>query len=187
MSLAPAEAVVIGGSAGAFEALSAILPALPANYALPLLIVVHLPADKKSIMRSCSDEPVGLLSAKQRTKNRSSRRQLTLRRRTTTSWSSEAKPWPCRATIRSFIRVRRSTRCSRPQPTPTVHNLSRSSSPALTVTGLMAFERCSLQAASPSCRIPLAPMRALCPKPPWQQALALNAFRWKRSPTISRR
>ena len=50
MSLAPAEAVVIGGSAGAFEALSAILPALPANYALPLLIVVHLPADKKSIM-----------------------------------------------------------------------------------------------------------------------------------------
>lgn len=43
-------AVVIGASAGAVEALNTILPTLPADYAIPLLIVVHLPPDKKSIM-----------------------------------------------------------------------------------------------------------------------------------------
>jgi two-component system, chemotaxis family, protein-glutamate methylesterase/glutaminase len=44
------EAVVIGASAGALEALSAILPSLPANYRLPVIIVVHVPRDKKSVM-----------------------------------------------------------------------------------------------------------------------------------------
>lgn len=39
-----AEAVVIGASAGAVEALSAVLPVLPADYPLPILIVVHLMA-----------------------------------------------------------------------------------------------------------------------------------------------
>lgn len=43
-------AVVIGASAGALEALSAILPALPASYGLPIMIVVHMPPDKKSIL-----------------------------------------------------------------------------------------------------------------------------------------
>ena len=46
------EAVVIGASAGAVEALSGLLPSLPRDYALPILTVVHLPADKKSIMAS---------------------------------------------------------------------------------------------------------------------------------------
>jgi len=50
MSAARAEAVVIGASAGALEALSAILPALPAGYGLPLMIVVHVPPDKKSLL-----------------------------------------------------------------------------------------------------------------------------------------
>jgi two-component system, chemotaxis family, protein-glutamate methylesterase/glutaminase len=45
-----AEAVVIGASAGALEALSAILPTLPANYKLPVIIVVHVPPDKKSLL-----------------------------------------------------------------------------------------------------------------------------------------
>jgi two-component system chemotaxis response regulator CheB len=44
------EAVVIGASAGALEALSAILPLLPEDYPLPLIIVVHVPPDKKSIL-----------------------------------------------------------------------------------------------------------------------------------------
>lgn len=44
------KAIVIGASAGALEALSALLPALPANYSCPILIVVHLPPDKSSIM-----------------------------------------------------------------------------------------------------------------------------------------
>jgi two-component system chemotaxis response regulator CheB len=50
MTAAPVEAVVIGASAGALEALSVILPALPADYRLPLLVVVHVPPDKKSIL-----------------------------------------------------------------------------------------------------------------------------------------
>ncbi|MFO0847564.1 MAG: chemotaxis protein CheB [Gemmataceae bacterium] len=48
--ITPAEAVVIGASAGALDALSAILPALPDRYPLPVFVVVHLPADKKSVM-----------------------------------------------------------------------------------------------------------------------------------------
>jgi two-component system, chemotaxis family, protein-glutamate methylesterase/glutaminase len=44
------EAVVIGASAGALEALSAILPGLPAQYRLPILIVVHVPPDKRSVL-----------------------------------------------------------------------------------------------------------------------------------------
>jgi two-component system chemotaxis response regulator CheB len=45
-----AEAVVIGASAGALEALSAILPFLPANYGLAVIIVVHVPPDRNSVL-----------------------------------------------------------------------------------------------------------------------------------------
>lgn len=44
------EAIVVGASAGAVEALSTILPGLPADYPLPIIIVVHIPPDKKSVM-----------------------------------------------------------------------------------------------------------------------------------------
>ncbi len=47
--LAP-EAVVIGASAGALEVLSNLLPGLPADYRLPILIVVHLPPDKTGLL-----------------------------------------------------------------------------------------------------------------------------------------
>ena len=43
-----AEAIVIGASAGAVDALSAILPTLPRDYPLPLLVVVHLPPDRRA-------------------------------------------------------------------------------------------------------------------------------------------
>jgi two-component system chemotaxis response regulator CheB len=46
--LAP-EAIVIGASAGALDVLSNLLPALPSDYRLPILIVVHLPPDKTSL------------------------------------------------------------------------------------------------------------------------------------------
>jgi two-component system, chemotaxis family, protein-glutamate methylesterase/glutaminase len=45
-----AEAIAIGASAGALEALSVILPSLPAAYGLPVFVVVHVPPDKKSIL-----------------------------------------------------------------------------------------------------------------------------------------
>ncbi len=44
------EAVVIGASAGALDALSTILPALPEQFKLPVIIVVHLPPDKQSML-----------------------------------------------------------------------------------------------------------------------------------------
>lgn len=50
MSGSRAEAIVIGASAGAVEALSAFLPTLPSDYPLPLLVVVHVPPDKNSLL-----------------------------------------------------------------------------------------------------------------------------------------
>ena len=47
-ALAP-EAIVIGASAGALDVLSNLLPALPSDYRLPILIVVHMPPDKTSM------------------------------------------------------------------------------------------------------------------------------------------
>jgi two-component system chemotaxis response regulator CheB len=49
MTIRP-EAIVIGASAGALEALSVILPALPADFALPLMVVVHVPPDRRSML-----------------------------------------------------------------------------------------------------------------------------------------
>jgi two-component system chemotaxis response regulator CheB len=44
------EAIVLGASAGAVEALSLLLPALPPGGGPPLLLVVHAPADPPSVM-----------------------------------------------------------------------------------------------------------------------------------------
>lgn len=43
-------AVVIGASAGAVPALLDILPALPASYPLPVMVVVHVPADRDNAL-----------------------------------------------------------------------------------------------------------------------------------------
>ncbi|MBB3860670.1 two-component system chemotaxis response regulator CheB [Novosphingobium hassiacum] len=45
-----AKAIVIGASAGAVQALSQILPRLPATYPLPVVIVVHVPADPSGLV-----------------------------------------------------------------------------------------------------------------------------------------
>lgn len=50
MSTSSPEAVVIGASAGALEALSVILPTLPAGFRLPIMVVVHIPPDKRSVL-----------------------------------------------------------------------------------------------------------------------------------------
>jgi two-component system chemotaxis response regulator CheB len=42
-------AIVIGASAGAIQALSHLLPALPADYAVPVLVVVHVPPGRSDI------------------------------------------------------------------------------------------------------------------------------------------
>jgi two-component system chemotaxis response regulator CheB len=48
--LSAVEAVVIGASAGAVEALSVLLPSLPATWSIPIVIVVHIPADRPSLL-----------------------------------------------------------------------------------------------------------------------------------------
>ncbi len=44
------DAVVIGASAGAVEALGVLLPALPARTPWPVIVVVHLPASQPSLL-----------------------------------------------------------------------------------------------------------------------------------------
>ncbi|PZQ65801.1 MAG: chemotaxis protein CheB [Phenylobacterium zucineum] len=43
-------AVVIGGSAGAVQALLRILPALPADFPAPVLVVIHVPPDRDNAL-----------------------------------------------------------------------------------------------------------------------------------------
>jgi two-component system chemotaxis response regulator CheB len=51
MADAPAiHAVVIGASAGGVDALSAVLPALPAAGRVPVFVVLHLPRDRPSVL-----------------------------------------------------------------------------------------------------------------------------------------
>ncbi|MBL8555986.1 MAG: chemotaxis protein CheB [Phenylobacterium sp.] len=50
MSGAPGKAIAIGGSAGAVQALLKILPALPADYPYPVLIVVHVPPGRDNAL-----------------------------------------------------------------------------------------------------------------------------------------
>ncbi len=60
MSGSSPKAVVIGASAGALEALSVILPALPADFGLPIMVVVHIPPDKRSVLAELFDAKCAL-------------------------------------------------------------------------------------------------------------------------------
>ena len=44
------DAIVLGASAGALDALSVILPALPKGFPVPVIVVVHVPPDKRSVL-----------------------------------------------------------------------------------------------------------------------------------------
>lgn len=48
-------AVMIGASAGAVEALSVVLPALPESFPRPVIIVVHVPPDRRSVLAEVFD------------------------------------------------------------------------------------------------------------------------------------
>lgn len=50
MTAARIEAIVIGGSAGALDVLMAILPQLPAQFAIPIALVLHVPPAKPSYL-----------------------------------------------------------------------------------------------------------------------------------------
>jgi two-component system chemotaxis response regulator CheB len=55
----PVEAIVIGASAGAVQALSTLLPALPANYPIPVMVVVHVPPDRSNALVPLLQKNVG--------------------------------------------------------------------------------------------------------------------------------
>jgi len=48
--LASVDAIVLGASAGGVQALLALLAALPASFALPMVAVVHIPRDQPSLL-----------------------------------------------------------------------------------------------------------------------------------------
>ncbi|MBD7940506.1 chemotaxis protein CheB [Brevundimonas guildfordensis] len=50
MSAPPDRAVVIGASAGGVQALLALLPSLPADFPWPVLVVLHVPADRSNVL-----------------------------------------------------------------------------------------------------------------------------------------
>lgn len=50
MSDTPIQAVAIGASAGAVQALLTILPTLPTSFDLPVLVVVHVPPDRSNVL-----------------------------------------------------------------------------------------------------------------------------------------
>jgi two-component system chemotaxis response regulator CheB len=50
MTASSIKAVVIGASAGAVQALLALLPALPPSFALPVMVVVHVPPDRDNVL-----------------------------------------------------------------------------------------------------------------------------------------
>jgi two-component system chemotaxis response regulator CheB len=50
MSAPGIEAVVIGGSAGGVDALAVMLPALPPTLPVPVIVVLHLPREKPSLL-----------------------------------------------------------------------------------------------------------------------------------------
>lgn len=52
MTATSARAVAIGVSAGAVQALLAVLPVLPASFPLPVLVVVHVPPDRDNVLVS---------------------------------------------------------------------------------------------------------------------------------------
>lgn len=56
----PRNAIVIGASAGALDALSAILPELPKGFATPVMIVVHVPPGRRSMLAELFQERCAL-------------------------------------------------------------------------------------------------------------------------------
>jgi two-component system chemotaxis response regulator CheB len=62
------EAIVIGASAGGFEALMALLPGLPAGYPLPIAVVLHLPDNHESRLAELFGHRIALRAREARDK-----------------------------------------------------------------------------------------------------------------------
>lgn len=60
MSNRLSKAVVVGGSAGSLEALWEMVSALPAGFTLPMVVVIHVPPDRDSIIPELMRERTSL-------------------------------------------------------------------------------------------------------------------------------
>ena len=65
---AAVQAVCIGASAGGVEALLALLPGLPARYSLPVVVVLHLPEDRDSVLAEVFQHHLALKAREARDK-----------------------------------------------------------------------------------------------------------------------
>ena len=59
------EAILIGGSAGAIEVVSLALAALPADFATPIIVLVHLPRQRPSALAGALSGKCRLGAARQ--------------------------------------------------------------------------------------------------------------------------
>jgi chemotaxis response regulator CheB len=107
------EAVVIGASAGALEALSIVLPALPAGYKRPVIVVVHVPPDKPSVLAELFRQRCNVNVREAEDKEPIKGGTIYFAPRIIISSSRRINPWPYRVTTRFFFLGRRSTSSSR--------------------------------------------------------------------------
>ena len=127
MSACRAEAIVIGASAGALDALTAILPSLPTGYPLPVIIVVHLPPDRPSILAELLDAKSKVTVKEAEDKEVLLKGVVYIRLPITIFWLKRAANCRCQATNQSTSQGPRSTSYSRRPQTHTAAGSSQSS------------------------------------------------------------
>jgi two-component system chemotaxis response regulator CheB len=111
------DAIVVGGSAGGIDALLYMLPALPATLRAAVLVVMHLPRDRPSLLAEIFRPAAPCPCARRTTRMPLLRARCTLRRRTTTCWWTPGRGSRCRWMRPCIFRAPPSTFCSSRQPT----------------------------------------------------------------------
>jgi two-component system chemotaxis response regulator CheB len=103
------EAVVLGASAGGIDALYTLLHELPANWRLPMAVVLHLPEDHDSHLAEIFAQRLPIPVHEAADKMPLAAAACTSRRRATTCRSSASAPFRSAASRRCCSRARRST------------------------------------------------------------------------------
>jgi chemotaxis response regulator CheB len=112
------QAVAIGASAGGVAALSTILAAIPETCPLPILVVLHLPADKKNVLPELLQAVCRLAVREAEDKEPIAPATVYLAPLTIIFWSSRTAAFPCRMRSRCYFPAPRSMSCLKRRPTP---------------------------------------------------------------------
>ena len=184
MTGAGLEAVVIGASAGALEALSAILPRLPADFGLPVIIVVHVPPDKKSMLAELFQDEMRDRGARGRGQGADRRRHGLFRAARLSSAGRDGQnPVAVQRRAGAVIPAHPSTCCSKAPPTPMAPDLI-----AIVLTGANQDGAKGLKAVVAGRRHgdrpkpAEAPLRRRCRKRRWRSVPTPESCRSTRSP-----